>query len=268
MAASRRRKRLGQHFLTEPHVLQRIIDYADLGPDDVVLEIGPGLGALTQRLAPRVKQVIAVELDPNMLQELERRGLGEGNVRLVHGDAARIDYAQLGRFNKVVANLPYSASSPITFALFEAEWDTAILMYQLEFAERLIADERDGEYGRLSAARAYHAKATLLERVGRGAFTPPPDVDSAIVRLERFKAPPFRVGSPPTYNELLRVVFSTRRKTLRATLRRHAASLGVADWDALERVLLELRLADRRPEELEPRQFGELDARLEGLRHA
>jgi 16S rRNA (adenine1518-N6/adenine1519-N6)-dimethyltransferase len=268
MAASRRRKRLGQHFLTEQHVLQRIIDYAELEPDDVVLEIGPGLGALTRRIAPHVKKVIAIELDPGMLEELERRGIGEDNVQLIHGDAAKTDYAALGAFNKVVANLPYSASSPITFALFEARWDVAILMYQLEFAQRLVADERVGEYGRLSAARAYHAKAKILQRVGRGAFTPPPDVDSAIVRLDRLHEAPFQVGTPGSYAELLRVLFSTRRKTLRATLRRHATELGLLDWARVEETLVGLGVADRRPEELEPRTLGALDARLEALRHA
>lgn len=267
MATSRRRHRLGQHFLTDVRVLERQLRYAELAPTDTVLEIGPGLGVLTQRLRDRVQKVIAVELDPHMIEELRRRGLEDENVTLVHGDAAQLDYTRLGPFNKVVANLPYSASSPITFQLLRLKFERAVLMYQLEFAERLVANQDSSNYGRLSAARAYFADAEILERVPRGAFSPPPDVSSALVLLRPHATAPFPVGSPDSYLELLRIVFSTRRKTLRATLRKQHAELGYGQHD-VEAVLAALGVADRRPEEMTPAELGALDHALRATTRA
>lgn len=265
---SRRRRRLGQHFLTDPRVLERQLEYADLRPDDVVLEIGPGLGVLTRRLAERVKRVVAVELDPAMIAELERQGLTAKNVNVVRGDAAKIDYRELGPFTKVVANLPYVASSPITFQLFRASFERAVLMYQWEFAVRMTAKPGDANYGRLAAACAYQAHAEILERVPPTAFTPPPEVTSALVRLTPHTKPPFLVGSRDSYAALLRVLFSTRRKTIRATLKRHYRGLGLASWPQVEAVLESTNVGERRPEELAPVELGRLDAALEASRHA
>lgn len=264
---SRRRRSLGQHFLTDRRVLERILGYADLAADDTVLEIGPGLGVLTRRLAETVRRVVALELDPTMIEELERQGLAAKNVQVIRGDAARFDYAALGPIDKVVANLPYSASSPITFQLFRVPFQRAVLMYQLEFAQRLTAAPGEADYGRLAAACAYHARAEILERVPPTAFTPPPEVKSAIVRLTPHARPPFAVGSPDSYSELLRVLFSTRRKTIRATLRRHHEEIGLPDWVAVDGALEALSVGDRRPEELTPPDLGRLDATLEALRH-
>ncbi|HLE48017.1 MAG TPA: 16S rRNA (adenine(1518)-N(6)/adenine(1519)-N(6))-dimethyltransferase RsmA [Candidatus Thermoplasmatota archaeon] len=264
---SRRRRRLGQHFLTDLRVLDRQLDYADLQPDDVVLEIGPGLGVLTRRLAERVARVVAVELDPAMIAELDRKGLATDNVHVVRGDAAKMDYRELGGFTKVVANLPYSASSPITFQLLRVPFRAAVLMYQLEFAERLTAAPGEPEYGRLAAACAYHARAEILERVPPGAFTPPPAVKSALVRLTPHGTPPFRVGSAESYAELLRVLFSTRRKTIRATLKRQHGELNLSPWSSVEGALDVLDVGERRPEELTPPELGRLDHALEALRH-
>ncbi|MBI2077809.1 MAG: ribosomal RNA small subunit methyltransferase A [Euryarchaeota archaeon] len=264
---SRRRRSLGQHFLTDRRVLERIVGHADLLPEDTVLEIGPGLGVLTRRLSETVRRVIAIELDPAMVEEIERQGLTAKNVEVFRGDAARFDYASLGRIDKVVANLPYAASSPITFQLFRVPFTRAVLMYQLEFAQRLTAAQGTDDYGRLAAACAYHAKAEILERVPPTAFTPPPEVTSAVVRLTPHAKPPFPVGSPGSYAELLRVLFSTRRKTIRATLKRHHPELGHAQWAPVEAALNGLAVAERRPEELTPQELGRLDATLEALGH-
>lgn len=261
MTAARRRRRLGQHFLVDERVLERQLRYAELEPADVVLEIGPGLGALTRRLRELVRSVIAVELDPAMVRELRKRGLDDGRVRVVQADAAKLDYATLGPFDKVVANLPYSASSPITFRLLPVRFRLAVLMYQREFAERLAAGPEDPEYGRLSAARAYFADAEILERVPPGAFSPPPEVGSALVRLRPFLRPPFAVAGADSYLELLRVLFSTRRKTLRATLRKHAGALQLPR-ERVEAALERLGVGDRRPEELSPHELGALDVAL------
>lgn len=264
----RTRRRLGQHFLTDARVLERQLGYAELAREDVVLEIGPGVGALTQRLAPRVRRVIAVELDPRMLAELERRGLTRQNVEIIHADAAKLDYSTLGPFNKVVANLPYAASSPITFRLLRTRFDLAVLMYQYEFAQRMVASPGSAEYGRLAAARAYYAQAELLERVPPGVFRPPPRVDSALVRLRPNPEPPFSVDSPESYENLLRVLFSTRRKTIRSTLRRGHKRLGISAWPPVEETLKARGFAERRPEELTPQELGALDVALGRLRRA
>ncbi len=266
MVTSRRRHRLGQHFLTDLRVLERQLRYAELNESDTVLEIGPGLGALTQRLREHVKKVIAVELDPGMLDELRRRGLEDEKTQLVQGDAARLDYSQLGGFNKVVANLPYSASSPITFQLLLTKFELAVLMYQLEFAERLVADQTSDNYGRLSAARAYFAEAKILERVPRGAFSPPPDVSSALVMLRPHAKPPFQVGSPESFLAFLRVVFSTRRKTLRSTLKKQHGELGFTA-EHVEAVLARLGVGERRPEEMTPAELGAVDHALSKVHH-
>lgn len=263
---SRRRHRLGQHFLTDARVIERQIRFADLSESDVILEIGPGLGALTKRLLPLVSRVIAIELDPAMIEELERQGLTTKNLQLLKADAAEFDYASLGRIDKVVANLPYSASSPITFRLLRLPIERAVLMYQREFAERMVAPPRSEGYGRLAAAVAFYAKAEILERVPRTAFTPPPEVDSAIVRLTPHPKPPFPVHRPETYEELLRVLFSTRRKTVRSTLRRQHEEIGLHDWGRVEAVLAAVGFADARPEELTPEALGLLDLRLGALR--
>lgn len=258
MPASRRRRRLGQHFLIDPRVADRILDHARLTAADRVLEIGPGTGFLTRRLADRCARVVAVESDPAMVARLERAGLGPERIDLVRADATRVALEALPPFNKVVANLPYSVSTPLTFRLLPLRIDLHVLMYQREFAQRLVAEPGSDDYGRLAAARAYWARAEYLETVPRSAFRPPPDVASAIVRLAPHDRPPFAVASPQAYEDLLRVVFSTRRKTLRASLRRRVSALGLPDAATLDRALASWGQGDRRPEELTPPQLGEL----------
>lgn len=263
---ARRRKALGQHFLIDPRVADRQVARAELAPEDEVLEVGPGTGVLTRRIAPRVRRLVAVEKDAALVQRLRPEFAAATNVEIVEGDATEIDYAGLGRFNKVVANLPYSVSTPITFQLLPLDWDVAVLMYQLEFAERLVAEVGRKDYGRLAAARAYFATAELVERVPRTAFQPPPEVASGIVRLQRHRNPPFPVASPERYLELLRIVFSTRRKTLRATLRHQHAALGLPDGETAERVLETWGRGGERPERVPPADFGRLTLLLDEAR--
>lgn len=262
LAGHRRRKALGQHFLRDARVADRQIEYAELEPDDVVLEIGPGTGFLTRRIAPRVARLIAIEKDSALAKSLLREFPESSNVRIVEADATRADLAAHGPFNKIVANLPYSVSSPITFQLLPLLWDRAVLMYQKEFADRLVAQVGHKDYGRLSAARAYFAAAEYLETVGRGAFQPPPEVSSAIVRLRRHRNPPFEVSSPTDYLELVRVLFSTRRKTIRSTLRHQARALGLASLDGVDPLLDAWGRGDARPEEVAPADLGDLSLRL------
>lgn len=258
----RQRKAMGQHFLTDVRVAQRTVDAAELTSEDVVLEVGPGTGVLTRRLAPKVKTLLAIEKDADLVKRLLLEFPAESNVRIIEGDATDFDYAALGPFRKIVANLPYSVSTPITFRLLPLQWEVAVLMYQSEFAERLVAEVGKPEYGRLSAARAYFATAKLLETVPRGAFHPPPKVTSGIVRLQRHRNPPFAVSNAQAYLDLLRVVFSTRRKTVRSTLTHQHAQVGLNDAEAVDRVLDTWGRGADRPERVPPADFGKLSILL------
>lgn len=263
MATSRRRKAMGQHFLTDGRIADRIVAAADLDPtSDAVLEIGSGTGILTRRLAPKVKGLLCIEKDASLAHKLQLELATSGNVRVEEGDALEHTALIDGSHNKIVANLPYSVSTPITFRLLPAKWETAVLMYQEEFARRLAAEVGKPDYGRLSAARAFFATCDYLFNVPRGAFAPPPQVQSGVVRLRRHRRPPFEASSTEEYLELLRVAFSTRRKTLRATLRHQFKQLGLPGPEPAEHALLALGLAQQRPEQVAPADFGRLTLHL------
>jgi 16S rRNA (adenine1518-N6/adenine1519-N6)-dimethyltransferase len=168
-------KRKGQHILKDKHVIKRQIEYAELSGNEVVLEIGAGLGALTFELANKAKKVIAVEKDRKLFSYLEER-IPE-NVELINDDVMEI---KLPKFDVVVANLPYQISSPVSFKLLESQFDRGILMYQKEFAERMVASAGDSGYSRLSVNIYYRADCKILEYVPKEAFNPVPEVDSAV----------------------------------------------------------------------------------------
>lgn len=254
----RQRKALGQHFLTDVRVAERQLGYADLQPDDVVLEIGPGPGVLTRRIAPRVGRLIAVEKDEALARRLQMEFAQNDRVSIIAGDATEVALGSLGSFNKIVANLPFSVSTPITFRFLPATWDLAVLMYQEEFARRLVAEVGQKTYGRLSAARAYFAAAEYLETVPRGAFQPPPEVNAGVVRLRRHRNPPFEVANADEYLELLRVLFSTRRKTIRATLHHQWKTLGLGGPEAADAVAQGWGRGSERPERVPPAELGRL----------
>lgn len=172
---------LGQHFLLDSSIARREVQDASLTKDDVVLEIGPGKGALTRLLAASARQVIAIEIDPCLVHQLSLDM--PSNVQVIQGDAAAIDFTSLPRFTKVVANLPFWISSAITSKLLEHSFEKAVLIYQWEFAQRLVAGPGTKHYSRLSVLVVYKATCHLLERVPRESFSPPPEVDAAIVEL-------------------------------------------------------------------------------------
>lgn len=228
-------KKLGQHFLVDRRVLSRIGDYASLAEEDRVLEIGPGTGNLTEVLSARSGTVFAVEVDPALALCLEGRF---PNVEVIRGDALRVP---LPDYNKIVSNLPYQISSKITFRLLERPFDLAVLMYQREFAERMVASPGTKDCGRLTLNVALRAEAEILERVPRGAFRPRPKVESAIVRLRpREKRIPV---DEKVFDNLTRGLFSMRRKKVKKSL----AMMRVPS-DALLRI--DPDLLERRPQEL------------------
>ena len=247
-------KRLGQHFLIDERVADRHVRLAAPARSETVLEIGPGLGVLTRRLADRAGRVVAVEKDRRLAVAL--RGIAP-NVEVIEGDALRVRWP---RFDLVVANLPFQISSPLTFALLDAKFDRAFLMYQREFAARLTAKPGSPEYSRLTVNAFARCACEIVETVPRSAFYPVPEVDSAIVSL-RPRPPPFRIGDPAAFRATVDAIFVHRRKTIGAALRLECERFGVsaAEWTAR---IARAPFLERRGEELTPAEIAELAATL------
>lgn len=237
-------KSRGQHFLVDARVAARQLDHAALRSSETVLEIGPGLGVLTRGLVDRAKRVVAIESDRRFATYL-REAVPEAEV--VHGDALKVDWPA---FDVMVSNLPYQISSPLTFKLLAARFDRAVLMYQREFAQRMVAAAGTPDYSRLSVGVYVRAACAILERVPRNAFHPQPKVDSALVRLEP-RPSPFPIARPDVYDAVVAALFEHRRKTVENGLRLAWASFAESP-EALERRLGDLPFRGRRVEELRP----------------
>ncbi|MBW6518211.1 MAG: 16S ribosomal RNA methyltransferase A [ANME-2 cluster archaeon] len=242
--------RLGQHFLVDHHILERIIRYADLKASDTVLEIGGGNGILTKKLAEYAGNVITIELDRVLADGLSFM-CRNSNVSVIHGDALKV---KLPYFNKIVSNLPYQISSEITFRLLDAGFEYAILMYQLEFAKRMVAAPGTPDYSRLSVTAQYHTKIEMLESVPPSAFKPQPRVKSAILKLTPREAP-YHVNDLDFFNQLLRVVFGQRRKMLKNSITSALPVLGIPP-DNISR--LDEAILQRRPESLSPHELAQI----------
>lgn len=247
-------KSLGQHFLADPAVADRQVGYAEPNPEDVVLEVGPGLGILTERLRRVARRVVCIEKDPRLASHVAQLG---GNVQVIPGDATRIDWLP---FDIFVSNLPYNISSPVVFRLLDARYRTAVVMVQAEFAERMVSGPGGRDYGRLSVGVAISASARILERVPASAFVPPPKVDSAIVRLAP-RSPDFSIADRDRYRKVVQASFAHRRKTLANGLAAEAATLGLTPVQLRGR-LSTTTFGDRRAETLSPREFSLLTGAL------
>ncbi|WP_456421295.1 16S rRNA (adenine(1518)-N(6)/adenine(1519)-N(6))-dimethyltransferase RsmA [Thermococcus sp.] len=210
---------LGQNFLIVPDIIERNVERAGLSEKDTVLEIGPGLGVLTKELAKRSGKVYAIEKDRRII-EILRREYNWPNVELIEGDAVRVNWPE---FNKMVSNLPYQISSPVTFKLLRHEFERAVLIYQLEFAERMVAKPGDRNYSRLSLMVQAKANVELVERIGRGAFWPKPKVDSAVVVLE----PKPQEERVELNENLVKALFQHRRSTVASALKKSAHMFGI-----------------------------------------
>jgi 16S rRNA (adenine1518-N6/adenine1519-N6)-dimethyltransferase len=243
-------RRKGQNFLVDSGVLQRIANYAMLCPADCVLEIGSGTGNLTEVLSRMAGRVYAVEVDKGLSGSLKGRF---DNVAVIEGDALKVE---LPAYNKIVSNLPYQISSKITYRLLQRPFELAVLMYQKEFAMRMIAAVGSKDYGRLSMMVGHYAHAEILETVPRTAFRPIPQVGSAIVRLHP------RPEKPPVdFDDFMRLViglFSHRRKKLGSALE----EIGVSR-DSLAGI--DKSLLDRRPEEIGPDEAARLAQEIKFL---
>ncbi len=207
---SRRRRAFGQHFLRNPMIAERMADYADVHNTDIVLEIGPGRGALTEILAARAKKVIAIEKDFALAGGLVGRW---PNVEIITGDALEVEWP---KFDKAVASLPFVISGPFTARLIEQKFKAAVLLYQKEFAHRIVAKPGGPDWSRLTVAVKHYCEAEFMGKIARGNFNPPPDVDCAIVRL-RSKQPDFEADK--FYWLIVSKLFQHRRKLVRAALK-------------------------------------------------
>ena len=221
----RPRKKLGQHFVVNPKILQKIIESSSLESEDVVVEIGAGLGSLTVPLAQRAKKVYAIELDPRLANELKKQWATNDQVEVIQADALQIDftpwYEQWQRKMKVVANLPYEISSPMIFRFFEERncFSLFVLMLQLEVARRIVARPGTKDYGPLSLWSQLYTRAHIAFSVAPQAFYPAPRVDSAVVRFEILPQPSVEVEDERILQRIIRLAFTYRRKTLVNALR-------------------------------------------------
>lgn len=205
--------KLGQNFLIDPNIAKLEIEYADLKKSDVVLEVGPGKGILTNLLAKKVKRVIAVEIDERLIESL--RETLPSNVILINSDVIKLNFENLPKFNKVVSNLPYQISSPFTFKILDYDFNLAILIYQKEFADRIIAKPGNKKYSRLSVNAYYKSDCSLLRIISKNVFFPIPKVDSAIVKLVPRKTPAFFVENEIFFKDFVKTLFSNRRKKIK-----------------------------------------------------
>ena len=215
-------KKFGQNFLIDTHVLEKIIAAAGVTEDDCVLEIGPGIGTMTQYLAEHARSVVAVEIDKNLIPILQETLKEYENITVINDDILKVDINKLteeyngGRPIKVVANLPYYITTPIIMGLFEGgvPIDNSTVMVQKEVAERMQVGPGSKDYGALSLAVQYYADAYIVANVPPNCFIPRPGVGSAVIRLTRHKEPPVEVDDPKLMFKLIRASFNQRRKTL------------------------------------------------------
>lgn len=229
------KKRFGQNFLIDQNILEKIVAAAELRVEDTVLEIGPGVGALTEALAQKAGAVVAVEIDDQLLPLLRQVLAPYENVRLIHGDALRIDWSEaLGPVTslKIVANLPYYITSPLIMGFLESTLpiQLMVLMVQAEVAERLAAVPGSKAYGALTVAVQYRAEVRRIAKVPRTVFYPQPNVDSAVVAL-RIRPYTVQAADEEVFSTLVRSAFAQRRKTLRKALMPLA---GEMDFDVEE----------------------------------
>lgn len=238
------RKSLGQNFLIDRNIIKKIVAAAGLTPEDLVVEIGPGLGALTVQAARSAGKVVAVELDRGLVPALAEILEGAGNVEVIQGDALEIDFDKLvgdktggafgrgGKKYKLLANLPYYITSHLLMHLLLGKFNISlmIIMVQLEVADRLAAAPGTRDYGALSVAVQYFTEPKMLFRVPRTVFFPPPGVDSAVVRLLLRPVPAVTVRDEEAFFKVVRAAFGSRRKTLLNSLAGSGLGLDRETW--------------------------------------
>lgn len=266
------RKKFGQNFLVDNHILDKIVEAADITREDCILEIGPGIGTLTQRLAEAAGEVVAVEIDKNLIPILNETLADYDNVTILNEDILKVDIHEIaeqhgGKPLKVVANLPYYITTPIIMALFESHvpLTSVTVMVQKEVADRMCVGPGTKEYGALSLAVQYYAKPEIITKVPAPCFIPRPNVDSTVIRLTRYEKPPVEVRDEDWLFAVMRASFNQRRKTLANGLA-NAGNLGL-NRQQVENALSGMGLPPTiRGEALTLNQFAELSDMLYAVR--
>ena len=269
----RTKKRLGQNFLINGEVIQDIIDFAKITKDNVVVEIGPGVGFVTEQLVKHAKKVIAIELDEEAIKELgvNKEANEFGNLEVIHNDILKTDLSELCEENiKIVANIPYYITSPIIAHLLGEIDDLnnknrnkiidIILMVQEEVARRIVATEKSSgkQYGLLTILSQFWADCEIIRTVGRKSFYPAPKVNSALVYMKVRQEPLIKLSDYSHFRKIIKAAFSQRRKTLKNCL----VSNGFTK-EAVEKAIKQLNLDENiRGEKLSIQQFGELSELL------
>lgn len=245
------RKRFGQNFLQNQHIINNIIHAINPQPDDNVLEIGPGLGALTQPLLRQLNKLTAIEIDRDLQQYLSELPIAQGKLTIVGADALTVDFSQFGPQLRVVGNLPYNISTPILIHLlaYAAQIEDMYFMLQKEVVDRMAATPGTKAYGRLSVMLQYHCEVESLFAVPPEAFDPQPKVDSAVVRLIPYKSSPFDRVDVAQLQQLVATAFSMRRKTLINNLK------GLISADQLQDLGID---GSKRPEQISVTEYVQL----------
>lgn len=262
------RKKFGQNFLIDNSILDKIIESAQITREDCILEIGPGIGTMTQRLAEEAGEVVAVEIDKNLIPILDETLADYDNVTILNEDILKVDINRIvaehgGKPIKVVANLPYYITTPIIMALFEnhVPLQSVTIMVQKEVADRMRVGPGTKDYGALSLAVQYYAKPEIITRVPASCFMPRPNVDSTVIKLTRYEKLPVQADDEEWLFAVIRASFNQRRKTLANGLA-NAGNLAVGRQQ-VEETLVEMGLPVAvRGEALTLEQFTELSNRL------
>lgn len=259
------KKSLGQNFLIDTRVLQRIVESCDLGPDDVVIEIGPGQGVLTRLIAPKVKRLICVETDRDLIGPLHaefgqpQAVRSQGSVEIIHADFLKWEMDHLPDAVKVIGNIPYYISTPIIEKLIvdRARISAAFLTVQLEFGQRLTANPGGKDYGSLSCYAQYYADIKMLFKIKNNCFKPAPKVDSCFLRLAIRQKPDNVAHDEEFLFKLIQTAFQQRRKNIVNTLK------GLFGRERIEVVLKDLNIDQKaRPENLTLKNYTDLSNRL------
>jgi 16S rRNA (adenine1518-N6/adenine1519-N6)-dimethyltransferase len=246
---------LGQNFMVEPALFEKLSDYAALNKGDVVLDAGAGFGFLSRFLADKCRGVVAVEKDPRVAEALREQLNGVANVAIVEGDVLKV---ALPEFNKLIAIPPYYLSSRLVRWLLERKVECAVLILQREFANRLVASVGSEDYGWLTVVAYHSAEVELLDAVPKELFYPQPEVDSVIVRLVPWKKAPFEVNDATFFRQMVRWLFNQRNKKLdNAFVPFLKSTLKLSKEEAKKRACA-LPFGERRVRELAPKDFGAL----------
>lgn len=252
-----KKSRLGQNFLLDPSIAERIVEASGVDSDDKVIEIGPGHGIMTRFIAERAKELIAIELDKRLFSNLQKAFVAYSNITLINKDVMEYDFGQHEPF-KVIANIPYYITTPIIFKLIEEKNDlqSMTLTIQKEVAERIVAKPGSKRYGVLSLMVQFYGRTDILFTIPAGAFKPRPKVDSAVITIERRIEPPVQVNDQGIFRKVIKTSFAGRRKMISNTLKSFCPDI--------KAIMNEINIdPSRRPETLSMEEFARLSNAIE-----